>query len=145
MLPALDCVVVFTAKHWENPGYSERAFNMLIGYIIPAVAPPRPPPMIVNVAPKVLETYVGTYKFEHDGQTETVNIILKDNRLYGYSDDEEIVELYPAAENKFFGTSKDIGGFKLQFVKDQKGEVVNFLFHFAPQFSLVKIPFDWVK
>jgi hypothetical protein len=145
VLPALDCVVVFTAKHWENPGYSERAFNMLIGYIIPAVAPPRPPPMIVNVAPKVLETYVGTYKFEHDGQTETVNIILKDNRLYGYSDDEEIVELYPAAENKFFGTSKDIGGFKLQFVKDQKGEVVNFLFHFAPQFSLVKIPFDWVK
>ena len=145
MLPALDCVVVLTAKHQENPGYSERAFNMLTGYIIPAVAPPRPPPMIVNVAPKVLETYVGTYKFEHDGQTETVNVILKDNRLYGYSDDEELVELYPTAENKFFGTSKDIGGFKLQFAKDGKGAVANFLLHFAPQFSLMSIPFDKVE
>jgi hypothetical protein len=40
VLPALDWVVVFTAKHWENPGYSERAFNMLTRYIIPAVTPP---------------------------------------------------------------------------------------------------------
>jgi CubicO group peptidase (beta-lactamase class C family) len=145
VLPALDCVVVFTAKHWENPGYSERAFNMMTRYIIPAVTPPRLPPNIVAVAPKVLETYVGTYKLKHDGQTETVNVILKDNRLYGYSDDEEIVELYPTAENKFFGTSKDIGGFKLQFVKNPKGDIANFLLQFAPQFSLMRVPFDKVK
>ncbi len=97
------------------------------------------------MAPKVLETYVGTYKFEHDGQTETVNIILKDNRLHGYSNDEEIVELYPTAENKFFGTSKDIGGFKLQFVKNPKGDIANFLLQFAPQFSLMRVPFDKIK
>jgi hypothetical protein len=118
---------------------------MLTGYIIPAVTLPGPPPKIVNVAPKVLETYVGTYTFKHDGQTETVNVILKDKRLYGYSDDEEIVELYPTAEDKFFGTSKDIGGFNLQFVKDQKGDVANFLLQFAPQFALMRIPFDKVK
>jgi CubicO group peptidase (beta-lactamase class C family) len=145
VLPALDLVAVFTAKHYENPGFSERAFNMLTGYIIPAVTLPGPPPKIVNVAPKVLETYVGTYTFKHDGQTETVNVILKDKRLYGYSDDEEIVELYPTAEDKFFGTSKDIGGFNLQFVKDQKGDVANFLLQFAPQFALMRIPFDKVK
>ena len=101
--------------------------------------------MVVKVAPKVLETYAGSYKFEHDGQSETVNVILKDNRLYGYSNDEALVELYPTAENKFYGTSKDIGGFKLQFVKDQKGEVANFLLHFAPQFALMSIPFDKVN
>jgi hypothetical protein len=88
---------------------------------------------------------VGTYTFKHDGKTETVNIILKDNKLYGSGDDEEIVELNPTAEDKFFGTSKDIGGFKLQFVKDQKGDVVNITVHFAPQFALMRIPFDKVE
>jgi hypothetical protein len=97
------------------------------------------------VAPKVLATYVGTYTFKHDGETETVNIILKDNKLYGSSNDEEVVELNPTAEDKFFGTSKDIGGFKLQFAKDQKGDVANFLLQFAPQFALMRIPFDKIK
>lgn len=145
VLPALDLVAVFTAKHYENPGFSERAFNMLTGYTIPAVTLPGPPPKIAKVAPKVLETYVGTYKFEHDGQTESVDLILKDQKLYGRSNDEDPVELYPVAENKFYGTSEDIGGFKLQFVKDQKGNVANFLLHFAPQVSLMSIPFEKVK
>jgi len=145
VLPALDCVVVFTAKHYENPGHSERAFNMLTGYIIPAVTLPGPPPKIAKVAPKVLATYVGTYNFEHDGQTESVDLILKDQKLYGRSNDEDPVELYPVVENKFYGTSEDIGGFKLQFVKDPKGHVTHFMLQFAPQVSLMSIPFDKVK
>jgi len=145
VLPALDLVAVFTAKHYENPGYSERTFNMMNQYILPALELPGPPQQKINVDKKVLEAYVGTYKFEHDGQTETVNIILKDNRLHGYSNDEELVELHPTAENKFFGGSKDIGGFKLKFVKDGNGEVFNFLLHFAPQFALLRVPFDKVE
>jgi len=145
VLPALDLVAVFTAKHYENPGFSERAFNMLTSYIITAVTTPGPPPKIAKVAPKALETYVGTYRFEHDGQTESVDLILKDQKLYGRSNDEDAVELYPVAENKFYGTSEDIGGFKLQFVKNQKGEIANFLLHFAPQFSLMKISFDKIR
>ncbi len=74
-----------------------------------------------------------------------MNIILKDNKLYGRGDDEDIVELYPETENQFSGTSKDTGGFKLQFVKDQKGDVANFLIHFAPQFALMSIPFDKIE
>jgi len=42
VLQVLDLVVVTTAKHYENPGFSERAYNMLTGGIIPAVAPPAP-------------------------------------------------------------------------------------------------------
>jgi CubicO group peptidase (beta-lactamase class C family) len=145
VLPALDLVVVFTAKPYENPGYSERAFNMMTKYIIPAVMPPGPPREIAKVDVKVLETYVGTYTFKHNGETEIVDIFLKDNRLYGRGDDEDIVELYPETENQFFGTAKDIGGFKLKFVKDQKGDVTKFVLDFAPQYALMKIPFDKIK
>jgi len=145
VLPALDLVAVFTAKHYENPGFSERTFNMMNQYILPAFKLSLPPQQKISVDKKVLETYVGTYNFEHDGQTEIVNIILKDNRLHGYSNDEELVELHATAENRFFGRSKDIGGFKLQFVKDGNGEVFNFLLHFAPQFGLLRVPFDKVE
>jgi hypothetical protein len=88
---------------------------------------------------------VGTYTFKHNGETEIVDIFLKDNRLYGRGDDEDIVELYPETENQFFGTAKDIGGFKLKFVKDQKGDVTKFVLDFAPQYALMKIPFDKIK
>jgi hypothetical protein len=94
---------------------------------------------------KVLETYVGRYAFKHNGLTETVNIILKDKKLYGYSDDEEAVELNPETANQFYGASRDIGGFKLQFVKDPKGNVAKFLLQFAPQLALMTVPFDRVK
>jgi hypothetical protein len=115
---------------------------MMNRYILPALKRSGPPQQKPNAGVQALKKYVGTYEFEHDGQSETVHVILKDARLYGYSNDEEPVELYPTAENKFFGTSKHIGGFKLQFVKNQKGDVANFLFHFAPQFSIMRIPFD---
>jgi len=101
--------------------------------------------MVVKVAPKVLETYAGSYKFEHDGQIEKVYVVLKDSRLYGYSNDEALVELYPTSQNEFYRTSKDIGGFKLQFVNNKKGKVTKFLLQFAPQLSLMSIPFDKVE
>ena len=142
VLPELDLVAVFTAKHRDNPDYSERAFNMLINYIIPAVIPAGPPRNVVKVAPEVLETYVGTYTFKHNNETETAHLFVKDNKLYGRGGDDDIVELVPETENRFSGTSKEIGGFKLEFVKDQKGDVANFLFHFAPQLALMSITFD---
>jgi hypothetical protein len=87
---------------------------------------------------------VGTYKFKHDGQTESVDVILKGEKLYGRSNDEDAVELYPVAENKFWGTSEDIGGLKVQFVKNQNGDVTHFLLEFASQLTLMRIPFDKV-
>jgi hypothetical protein len=141
----MDLVVVFTAKPYDNPGHSERAFKMLTKYIIPAVMPPGPPREIAMVDVKVLETYVGTYKFKHNGETETVNIFLKDSRLYGRGDDEEKVELFAESESQFFGTSKEIGEFKLQFIKDQKGGIKHFILNFAPQFSYLSLPFDKIK
>jgi hypothetical protein len=145
VFPAMDLVVIFNGKVWKNPGNSKRAFNMLTQYIIPAVLPPGPPREIAAVDVGILKTYVGTYKFEHNGETETVNIFLKDNRLYGRSGNEEEVELFPVSESQFFGTSEDIGGFKLKFVINQKGDIKQFVFQFAPQFALMRIPFDKTK
>jgi CubicO group peptidase (beta-lactamase class C family) len=145
VFPAMDLVVVFNGKVWKNPDNSKRAFNMLTQYIIPAVMPPGPPREIVEVDVKVLKTYVGTYRFEHDGETETVNIFLKDNRLYGRGDDEEQVELFPVSKSQFFGASKDIGSFKLKFVKNQKGDIMQLVLNFAPQFAFMSIPFDKTK
>ena len=145
VLPELDLVVVFTAKHHDNPGYSERAFDMLTNYIIPAVIPSGPPQNIVKVKPAVLETYVGTYTFKHNNETETAHIFIENGKLHGRGGDDDIAELYPETETRFSGTSKEIGGFKLQFFKDQKGDVTKFLFHFAPQFSLMSISFERTK
>ena len=90
ILPELELVVVFTAKHRDNPGHSERAFNMLTKYIIPAVIPPAPPRNIVKVTPEVLETYVGTYTFKHNEEIETAHLFVKDNKLFGRGGDDDI-------------------------------------------------------
>jgi hypothetical protein len=145
VFPAMDLVVIFNGKVWKNPGNSKRTFDMLTQYIIPAVMPPEPPREIAEVDAKVLKTYVGTYKFEHNGETETVNIFIKGNRLYGRGDDEEQVELFPVSNSQFFGTSKDIGSFNLKFVKNKKGDIIQFIVNFAPQFASMNIPFEKTK
>jgi CubicO group peptidase (beta-lactamase class C family) len=145
VFPAMDLVVVFNGKVWKNPGNSKRAFNMLTKYIIPAVIPPGPAREIAQVDVKVLKTYVGTYKFEHDGETETVKIFLKDNKLYGRSGEEEEAELFPVSESQFSGTSKDIGNFILKFVKNKKGDIIQIVVDFAPQFAFMSIPFEKIK
>jgi CubicO group peptidase (beta-lactamase class C family) len=145
VIPPLDLVAVFTAKHRENPGYSERTFRMMNQFILPAMKLPGLPPEQVRVDEKALKRVVGTYRFKHDQGTEIVNIFMENRKLFGKGGDEDIAELYAESENQFFGTSDDIGGFKLQFVRDQKGDVAKFLFQFAPQFSVMRIPFDKIK
>ena len=61
VLPALDSVVVFTAKHRENPGYSERAFGMLTQHIIPAVIPHPSLEKTAALDREVMDAYVGKY------------------------------------------------------------------------------------
>ncbi len=142
VFPEMDLVVVFNGKVWKNPDNSKRTFNMLTQYILPAGMPPAPTQKIADVDINVLKEYVGTYKFEHDGETETVKIFLKDNKLYGRSGGGEEAELFPVSESQFFGTSKDIGNFKLKFVKNNKGHIIQFVVDLAPQFAFMSIPFD---
>jgi hypothetical protein len=64
------------------------------------------------------------------------------NKLFGKSDSDEMkVELYPETASQFYGTSPDIGGFKLEFVKNERGDINQFILHCAPQFASMTIPF----
>ncbi len=146
VLPTLDLVVVFTAKHRKNPGSSVRAFNMLNNYIIPAVLPSWPSRKTIKVATQNLDACVGTYKFIQEKEPITVVIFREGDRLFGRSnEDEEKAELFPETENQFFGTSKDIGDFRINFVKDDNGEVNHFNLQFAREFVFLGIPFAKIK
>ena len=69
-----------------------------------------------------------------------------EDKLFGKSnDDEEKVELFPERDSQFYGTSQDIGGFKLKFVKNREGDIKQFVLHCAPQFAFMSIPFDKIK
>jgi len=146
VLPSLDLVVVFTAKHRDNPGSSERAFNILSNYILPAVLPPWSPRETIKVDKKVIDMCVGIYKYIQKKETVTASIFREGDRLYGRRGyDEEKAQLFPETENQFFGTSKDIGDFRINFVMDDRGEVNQFILHFARQFVFLSLPFIKVK
>ena len=69
-----------------------------------------------------------------------------EDKLSGKSDDdEENVELFPETESQVYGTSQDIGGFKLKFVKNRESDINHFVLHCAPQFAFMSIPFDKIK
>ena len=93
----------------------------------------------------VTDAYVGKYEFKNDRENISVEVMRVGNKLFGKSDDEEKVELFPETESQFYGTSQEIGGFKLKFFKDQMGDINQFFLHCAPQFAFMSIPFDKIK
>ena len=93
-----------------------------------------------------MDAYAGSYEFNSDREHISVEVMRIGNKLFGKSDDdEEKVELFPETESQFYGTSKDIGGFKLKFVKNREGDINQFVLHCAPQFAFMTIPFDKIK
>ncbi len=98
------------------------------------------------MAAQNLDAFVGTYKFIQEKEPITVVICREGDRLFGRSnEDEEKAELFPETENQFFGTSKDIGDFRINFVKDDNGEVNHFNLQFARKFVFLGIPFAKIK
>jgi CubicO group peptidase (beta-lactamase class C family) len=146
VLPELDSVVVLTAKHLDNPGYSKRAFGMLTQHIMPALIPhsQREKPAMLDRGG--MDAYVGKYEFKNDREHIFVEVMRIEDKLFGKSDDdEEKVELFPETESQFYGTSQEIGGFKLKFIKDQMGDINQFVLHCAPRLAFMRIPFDKIK
>ena len=97
------------------------------------------------LAHDVMDAYIGKYEFKNDRENISVEVMRVGNKLFGKSDDEEKVELFPETESQFYGTSQEIGGFKLKFVKDQMGDINQLVLHCAPQFAFMSIPFDKIK
>lgn len=146
VLPSLDLVVVFTAKHRKNPGSSGRAFTMLKNYIIPAVLPLLPSNNAIKLPEDDLEACVGTYCFSQEQEPIAVTIFRDGNKLYGRSQaDAEIVALFPVTETQFYGTSQDISDFRITFVKSNNGEINHFKLQFARRFVLFNFPFERIQ
>jgi len=118
---------------------------MLTQHIMPALIPHSQREKFAKLDRGVMDAYVGKYEFKSDREHIFVEVMRVGNKLFGKSDDEEKVELFPETESQFYGTSKEIGGFKLKFVKDQMGDINQFILHCAPRFAFMRIPFDKIK
>jgi CubicO group peptidase (beta-lactamase class C family) len=123
--PSLDLVTVFTSKSGENPFGEFRPQIIMVKYIIPAVLTPSPPRRTIKLDSKMVEKYVGDYDFQI--LNIPLTIFKEGDTLFFKSPDEEKGELFPATETQFFGTSKKIGDFQVNFFKDKKGEIKHFI------------------
>ena len=75
--------------------------------------------VVINLLPRVLETYVGEYEFP-EGRTPRISVVsLKDGKLYF-----DGILLQAESETRFFGT----GEAAYVFNKDEKGQVKEMIF-----------------
>jgi CubicO group peptidase (beta-lactamase class C family) len=122
--PALDLVTVFTSKPGDHYMGELRPQIIMINYIIPAMLSPSPAPRTVKLDSKILEMYVGDYEYQRLKMPLTV--FREGDNLF-FRSDQEKGELFPETETQFFGTSKEIGDFQVNFFKDKKGETTHFI------------------
>ena len=145
-IPEVDLVVVCTAKRRNNPEASNRAFIILTDYILPAVLESYPDQKTFKVSNKVLDNCTGEYKYIESQETIILKIFRKGDKLYANRDSEkETVELFPQSNVRFFGTSKEIGDFFINFIEDDKSSVNQFILNFSRGFTFMKIPFNKIK
>jgi len=127
VIPILDLVVVFTSQVLNNsPEGIFRPQVMMAEYIIPANLPQSVPQKTIKLAPIVFEKYVGEYYFKM--WNEKVSVVKDADKIYLMAPDGEKVELSPLTEYQFHGTLKDIGDIKINFHKNEKGEITNLNF-----------------
>jgi hypothetical protein len=86
---------------------------------------PSPPRRTAKLDSKIIEKYVGNYEFQRLNLPLT--IFREGDNLFFKSPDEEKGALFPETETQFFGASKEIGDFQVNFFKDKKGEVKHFI------------------
>ncbi len=76
----------------------------------------------IKIEKAILNKYVG----EYDLSTITTKVSLKGDKLYLFVPGQPEYELFPTASNKF--SIKALDGYKIEFVKDEKGEFNEVLF-----------------
>jgi len=123
--PALDLVTVFTSNSGNDEMGEFRPQIIMVNYIIPAMLSPSPPRRTVKLDSEIVEKYVGNYEFQRLNLPLT--IFREGDNLFFKSPDEEKGELFPKTETQFFGASKEIGDFQVNFFKDKKGGVKHFI------------------
>ena len=137
--PALDLVSVFTSKYIDNPNGEFPPQIIMVNYIIPAMLSASPPRRTVKLDSEILEKYVGDYEFQR--LKLPLTIFREGGILFFKTPDGEKGELFPETETQFFGTSKEIGDFQVNFFSDKEGNIKHFIVHVG--FGIWK--FDKIK
>ena len=137
-IPTLDLVAVFTSRVFNSKGHSGPE-GFLLNYIIPSIMPSISPAKTVKLPPKILDKLVG--KFKAKELDIFVPVFREGDRLYSQTSFWDKIELIPENETQFFGDSRNIGNFKVDFILDKKGDVIQFIAHF----DLRSMQFDKIK
>ena len=118
--PELDLVTVFTSKPEEHPMGELQPQRIMINYIIPAMLTSLPARKLIILNSDIIENYVGDYKYKR--KNIPLKIFNEGDKLF-FSHDQETGELFAETVTKFYGTSKDIGNFQANFIKNNRGEI----------------------
>jgi CubicO group peptidase (beta-lactamase class C family) len=120
ILPQLDLVAVFTSRVFNSKGHSGPE-GFLLKYIIPSIMPPISPKKAIKLSPDILDKLTGKYEAKEHGIVAPV--FREGDKLYTRTSFWDKVELIPENETQFFGDSKNIGEFRINFIKDKQGNV----------------------
>ena len=127
IIPQLDLVAVFTSKVF-NPTGHRGPEKLLLKYILPAMIPTGKPRKTVKLDPGYLDRLTGKYKIK--GIDAVVPVFREGDTLYTKTGFWETVELFPENENRFFGSSKKFGDFRVDVINDENGNVRQLIAHF---------------
>jgi CubicO group peptidase (beta-lactamase class C family) len=120
IIPELDLVAVFTSRVFNSEGHSGPE-GFLVKYIIPSIVPSTAPKTAIKLSPEILDELIGKYETKVYGIVAP--IFREGNKLYTRTSLFDKVELIPESETQFFGDSKNIGEFKIHFIRDEQGNV----------------------
>jgi CubicO group peptidase (beta-lactamase class C family) len=127
IIPQLELVAVFTSKVFNPTGHSGPE-KMLIKYILPAMVPAGEPHKIVKLDSGSLDRLTGKYRIR---EIDTVVPVFREgNTLYTKTGFWEKIELFPESENRFFGSSEELGEFQVDVINDENGNVIHLIAHF---------------
>lgn len=120
IVPTLDLVAVFTSRVFNSKGHSGPE-GFLLKYIIPSIVPSASLKKAVKIPPEILDKLTGKYEAKSHGIVAPV--FREGDKLFTRTSFFDKVELIPESETQFFGDSKNIGEFQINFIKDKNGEV----------------------
>ncbi|MGD8391806.1 MAG: serine hydrolase [Desulfobacterales bacterium] len=121
IIPQLDLIAVFTSRVFNSKGHSAPE-GFLLKYIIPSIVPSTSPQKAITLSPEILNQFTGKYIAKAHGIVAPV--FIEKDKLYTRTSFWDKVELIPKSETQFSGDSKNIGAFKIHFIKDESGKVV---------------------
>jgi hypothetical protein len=116
----LELVAVFTSRVFNSKGHSGPE-GFLLKYIIPSNMPSISPKKAIKLSPDILDKLTGKYEAKEHGIVAPV--FREGDKLYTRTSFWDKVELIPENETQFFGDSKNIGEFRINFIKDKQGNV----------------------